>query len=248
MEAINITDLEKLSRTQFKIVVLALLGTGLVVGIRELAYRYVCKKKRIRTVPKTRKIFKRILKIRGGDTLVNLFELMANYIAEHGSFENFFGTWGIISSLSLVIQFLRLKPIVQWYILYKSVPGNLVKNWPLYKSENCSKFVSYCKDYRFQFLVQILTTEHLEKDERIRLFRTALEDLNFKDVVTITCFIAMLLFLYDSHIGIFYKIIDELIRLLKSGKISKKVARLLIRKLRRYGIYVDPTLVDMAEG
>lgn len=248
MEPINIIDLQRLSRTQFKIVVLALVGSGIVLGIRELAYRYVCKKKRIRTVPKTRKILKRILKIRGGETIANLFELMLNYIAEQGSLENFFGTWGIISSLSLLIQFLRLKPIVQWYILYQSVPSNLVKNWPLYKSENCLKFVSYCKDYRFQFLVQILTTEDLEKGERIRLFRKALEQLDFKDVVIITCFISLLLFLYDSHIGIFYKTIDELIRLLKSGKLSKKVARLIIRKLFRLGIYVDPRLVELAQG
>lgn len=59
------------------------------------------------------------------------------------------------------------------------------------------------------------------------------------------CVTFILYILATQNISGYYIFIKNLIKAIKEGKISRKIARLIIRKLRAQGILIDPELLEV---
>ena len=62
----------------------------------------------------------------------------------------------------------------------------------------------------------------------------------------ILCIIAILHIFSFTDVSNYYIMMRNLIKALKEGKISKRLARVIIRKLLRQGVEVDPELIMVA--
>lgn len=60
------------------------------------------------------------------------------------------------------------------------------------------------------------------------------------------CIISILHIFSITDISSYFILIQSLINAIKNGKISERLARLIIRKLIRLGISIDPELIDAA--
>jgi len=52
--------------------------------------------------------------------------------------------------------------------------------------------------------------------------------------------------LFNNHRSSFYLMMRSLIQDIREGKISKAMARFIIRKLRNKGVPIDPELAELA--
>lgn len=60
------------------------------------------------------------------------------------------------------------------------------------------------------------------------------------------CIIFILHIFATSDISSYFILMQNLIKAIKNGKISKRLARLIIRRLLRLNILVDPDLIEVA--
>ena len=63
----------------------------------------------------------------------------------------------------------------------------------------------------------------------------------------ILCLIPILLALSVQNPSSYFLLMKSLIQAIKEGRISKKIARLIVRKLLKKGTRVDPELLDLVK-
>ena len=105
--------------------------------------------------------------------------------------------------------------------------------------ENC--------DNAFRYMFSLLMDKELpynEKKELVRaVFRLQLD--NIKPLHLILCLIPILLILSTQNLAGYYLVLQNLIQAIKEGRISKAIARRIVRKLLKKGKFVDPELLDL---
>jgi hypothetical protein len=164
---------------------------------------------------------------------------------------------GMISATgSYIIKQIPLKAINTYVVT--SVPGALpATHGYKYIEKRMTVFddvgsihLQKCEE-NLQYLFTILqdSTVPFEEKERLTLailtkylnLNTPQGRLNF---VLCLVFIIYLLSIYAP--GSYHIILRKLIEAIKQGKISKKLARLIIRRLQRKGVLIEPELLDIA--
>ena len=106
-------------------------------------------------------------------------------------------------------------------------------------------------DQNLKYLFNILKDESIPPDDRKEIAQSILTKyLNLKTPFGrrnfALCIIFIIYILYTNHHSSFYIMMKSLIKAIREGKITKAMARLIIRKLRKKGVPIDPELVEIA--
>ena len=105
-------------------------------------------------------------------------------------------------------------------------------------------------DQNLKYLFDILDDETIPFEERKELAKSIfMKYLNLKTpsgrLNFVLCTVAIIYILFVNGHSSFYIAMRSLIKAIREGKISKAMARLLIRKLRRKGVPIDPELSEL---
>lgn len=102
-----------------------------------------------------------------------------------------------------------------------------------------------------EYLFEVLKDKNIPFYEKRRLTITLSSSLNLKTpeerAKFILCVVFVLVFLSGLNISGYHALLASLADAIRNGKISKKLGRLIIRKLLRKGLLVDPDLMDAVE-
>ena len=130
------------------------------------------------------------------------------------------------------------------------IEGSLVQNLLDKKSfirVNGEKiYLENCND-GLKYMLSILMDKELPYNEKKELvtyvFRVNL-DRN-KPLHLVLCLIPILLILATQNPASYFLVIKNLIQAIKEGRISKRIARIIVRNLLKKGKMVDPELLDL---
>ena len=78
------------------------------------------------------------------------------------------------------------------------------------------------------------------------MFRVHLDGIKPRNLIL--CLIPILLILAIQNPACYYLVIKNLIQAIKEGRISKRIARIIVRRLLKKGRMVDPELLDLIEN
>ena len=165
------------------------------------------------------------------------------FLAEHEL------TAGLLSSVSLAISQIPVTSIIT--CLRDSVPQNLShlekKKFILVKGREI--YLDQC-DQNLDYLFSILEDETIPFKEKKQIAHLILtEYLNLKTPFGrrnfVLCIVFILCILFTNHRSSFYLMIRSLIEAVREGKITKPMARFIVRKLRKKGVPIDPELAEL---
>ena len=135
--------------------------------------------------------------------------------------------------------------------LRDSVPQNLPdlekKKFILVGGEKI--YLDQC-DQNLKYLFDILEDETIPFEERKEIAHSVLTKyLNLKTQFGrrnfALCITFIIYILFTSRHSSFYLMMKSLIKAIREGKITKPMARLIVRKLRKQGVLVDPELAEI---
>ena len=105
-------------------------------------------------------------------------------------------------------------------------------------------------NHDFKYLVSVLSDKEIPyHDRRKKALMILNQQLNSKTLVSLvhflTCIVSILMiFTLLGDTTNLFLMMQNLLQLLKDGKVSKRVVRILIRKLIREGVPIDPELIE----
>ena len=230
-----------LCRRELKIIIFSTITGGI---LQILCKKYV--KNDTEVLNKYKETIKRIP--RGGETVVTvtIVQAILSFLAEHGL------TAGLISGIGIVIKEIPLTSLSTY--LRDSIPQNfshldkkkfiLVNNEKMYLDQ-CNENLSY--------LFNILQDETIPFEERKQISHSILTQyLNLKTSFGrrnfVLCIIFIIYILFSNYRSSFYIMMKNLIKAIKEDKITKPMARFIIRKLRKRGVPIDPELVELVKS
>lgn len=105
-------------------------------------------------------------------------------------------------------------------------------------------------DNSLEYLFKILQDDKIstkEKQQVVDKIMSRFLDLKtYKGRVnTVICIVAIALILSQTNFSSFYIFLQSLIKAVREGKISKVVARAILRKMKKNGIPVDPEFLEV---
>ena len=179
---------------------------------------------------------------RGGELLTGSFlaQAILSFLAEHGL------TAGLISSVSVIISRVPVRSIIIY--LSDAFPQNLPqlnkKKFIMFNGEK--RYLDVC-DQNMEYLLNVLESESIPFEERQKIARLALT--KYLDLTTLSgrinfvlCVAIIFSTLFTKDFSSFHILMNNLIEAIKQGKISKQIARLIVRKLRRDGLPISSEL------
>ena len=183
---------------------------------------------------------------RGGEIISGstaLVQAILSFLAEHGL------TAGLLSSVGVVISEIPITSISTW--LRDSVPQNLShlekKKFILVEGREID--LDQC-DQNLKYLFDILEDESIPFEERKEIAHSVLTKyLNLKTPFGrrnfVLCIVFIIYILFTNHRSSFYLMMKSLIKAIREGKITKPMARFIVRKLRKKGVPIDPELAEI---
>jgi hypothetical protein len=105
-------------------------------------------------------------------------------------------------------------------------------------------------DQNLKYLFDILEDETIPFEERKEIAHSVLTKyLNLKTPFGrrnfVLCIVFIIYILFTNRHSSFYIFMKSLIKAIREGKITKSMARLIIRKLRKKGVPIDPELAEI---
>jgi hypothetical protein len=101
-----------------------------------------------------------------------------------------------------------------------------------------------------EYLFKILEDETIPFEEKEKVARSILT--KYLDLKTpfgrrnfALCIICIIYILFTNRHSSFYLMMRSLIKAIREGKIKKSMARLIVRKLRKKGVPIDPELIEI---
>lgn len=191
--------------------------------------------------PESKKIIPRGGEIISGSAA--LTQAILSFLAEHGL------TAGLLSSTSVVISRIPITSISR--CLRDAVPQNLShlekENFILVEGRKI--YFDQC-DQNLKYLFDILEDETIPFAERKKIAHSVLTKyLNLKTpsgrLNFVLCMVFIISILFTKHRSSFYAMMRSLIKAIREGKITKPMARVMIRKLRKAGVTIDPELAEL---
>lgn len=182
-----------------------------------------------------------------GDEIISgstaLGQAILSFLAQHGL------TTGLLSSIGVVISRILISAL-STYLRY-SVPQNLshLEKKKFILVEGRKIYLDQC-DQKLKYLFDILEDETIPFEERKKIARSVLTNyLNLKTpsgrLNFVLCIVSIIYILFTNHHSSFYLMMTSLIKAIREGKISKPMARFIVRKLRNKGVPIDPELAEL---
>lgn len=184
--------------------------------------------------------------IASGSAAVAVVQTILSFLAEHGL------TTGLLSGIGVAISKMPITSIST--CLRESVPQNLShldkKKYILIKGEKI--YLNQC-DQNLKYLFDILEDETIPYEERKQVAHSILtEYLNLKTPVGrrnfVLCIVFIIYIFFINHRSSFHIMMKNLIKAIQEGKITRPMARLIVRKLRKKGISIDPKLAELVNS
>lgn len=172
-----------------------------------------------------------------------LAQAILSFLAEHGL------TAGLISSTGVVISRIPVTLISTY--LHNVLPQNLShlekKKFIMVGGEKI--YLDQC-DPNLKYLFKIVRDETIPFEEKKKVAHSILTQyLNLKTQSGrrnfVLCIVSIISILATTHNSSFYIMMQSLIKAIREGKISKAMARLIVRRLENKGILIDPELADI---
>ena len=170
-------------------------------------------------------------------------QVVLNFLAKKGLLA------GVLTGGGIVISKIPATAISTY--LRDAFPQNLPelekKKFILVNGEKI--YLDQC-DQNLEYLFKILEDPAVPFEEKEKLARSILtkyldlRTLNGRITFTL-CIVFILYILSIQNPSSFYILMKNLINAIREGKISKAVGRLIIRRLRKKGIAVDPELIEV---
>ena len=177
-----------------------------------------------------------------------LVQTILSFLAEHGL------AAGLISTSSGVL--INKIPVTA---IAKYIGDSLPQNLPdLEKARLKEQFILVDRekiyfdpcDQNLKYLSKILEDKTIPFEEKEKVARSILTKyLNLKTQSGrrnfVLCIVFIIYILSIQNPSSFYIMMQSLIKAIREGKISKVMGRLIVRRLRKKGILVDPELADI---
>ena len=191
--------------------------------------------------PESKEIFPRGGEIVSGSAA--LAQVILSFLAEHGL------TAGLLSSIVVVISGIPLTSIST--CLRYSVPQNLanLEEKKFILVEGRKIYLDQC-DQTLKYLFDVLEDETIPFEERKEIAHSVLiKYLNLKTPFGrrnfVLCIVFIIYILFTNHHSSFYLMMRSLIKAIREGKITKPMARFIVRKLIKKGVPIDPELAEL---
>nr|YP_009029129.1 hypothetical protein [Cylindrotheca closterium]AGH28660.1 hypothetical protein [Cylindrotheca closterium] len=175
-----------------------------------------------------------------------LGQLILHFLAENGL------TTGALSGFGIVISKIPITSLST--AIRKSSVQNMghLDKYRFVMGDGKIIYIDQC-DQNIKYLLEILEDETIPFTEKRELAEKILsKHLNLNTINGRRNFVLCIVFIfymlsinYNSN---FYILMQSLINAIREGKISRAMARLIVRKLKKYGILVDPELVDLVKS
>ena len=194
-------------------------------------------------------IIRRIIKhLRGGqfqEKLVEvLFRLMLKKLIKLAAARGV--EFGVSLGTGIAFAVTPKKALVK--VIEGALPQNLLDKKSFIQVNGEKVYLENCEN-GFKYMFSILMDKELPYNEKKELvtyiFRVNLD--KSKPLKLVLCLIPMLLILATQNPASYFLVIKNLIQAIKEGKISKRVARIIVRRLLKEGKMVDPELLDIIE-
>lgn len=135
--------------------------------------------------------------------------------------------------------------LIKW--LNDASPANLDSN-KVIALDTVLEGLESCEN-NLEYLCLVLKESSISIEEKKDVTKKVLAKfIDFKShngrLKFILCIVSILFFMFNTNISNFYLLMQALKEAVRKGKISKAVARLILRRLRRKGIPVDPDFVE----
>ena len=228
-----------LSKKEIRIFILCT-GTGAILQI--LSKRYLKNHPEyLKNSPEPEAI--KIVPPGGADIVVNpIVAAVLRFLAEHGL------TAGAISSVLGIIAAVPTTALST--CLRDALPQHLLKDKKFVLANGNKIYLDNC-DENLSYLFDILLSDKIPFDEKRKKAYASLT--NYLDLKTlagrrnfILCVVVIFYILATKDLSSFYVMMQSLIKAVREGRISKAMARIIIRRLRKKGLPVDPELVELA--
>lgn len=183
---------------------------------------------------------------RGGEFAsgsVALAQVLLSFLAEHGL------TAGFLSSIGVMISQTPIPSLST--CLSESVPQNLSHlEKKKYILVNGSKiYLDQCNQ-NLKYLFTVLEDETVPFNDKKETAHSVLTKyLNLKTPSGrrnfVLCIVLIVSLLFSNQRSSFYLMMKSLIKAVREGKITKPMARFMVRKLRKKGVPIDPELAEL---
>ena len=231
-----------LTRTDVKILIVCTAAGGI---LQILSKNYIKKNPEIlNNLPESKEVIPR-----GGVTeKVILGKLIVktilSFLAEHGL------TAGLLSGACVVVGKIPFTAISTY------IDNSLPQNLPHLNRKKFSIIVDgqelildQC-DQNLKYLFKILEDNEIPLEEKRKVARSVINKyLNLTTVMGrcnfVICIVSILYILSNNDYSSFYIMMKNLIAAIRSGKISKAMGRLIVRRLKKKNVLIDPELLDL---
>ena len=231
-----------LSRNDVKILIVCTAAGGI---LQILSKNYIKKNPEIfNALPESKEVIPR-----GGVTeKVIVAKLIAktilSFLADHGL------TTGLLSGAFVVVGQIPFTAIGTY------IDNSLPQNLPHLNRKKFSIVVDgqelildQC-DQSLKYLFKILEDDQIPLQEKRKVARSVIN--KYLNLTTVTgqcnfviCIVSILYILSNNNYSSFYIMMQNLIAAIRSGKISKAMGRLIVRRLKKKNVLIDPELLDL---
>lgn len=107
-------------------------------------------------------------------------------------------------------------------------------------------------DRTFEYMFQVLINKDIPFEHKKEMsFKILMDHVDLKTTAGrirfVWCIISIIHIFARTDISSYFILMQNLIKAIKSGKIPKRLARLIIRRLLRLQVVVDPELIEVAD-
>ena len=223
-----------------------IIGTAVGGILQILAQQYIKNNPELfqelqKQLPKSKKRTPRWFIPRGGEFIstMTLLQLIIAYIGDYGVKTGLFCSLAVLlagtpkDEIALTIRNAMVQIPHETFVL---VDGEKI-------------YLDEC-DKPLEYLFSILDDESIPFEER----RKAAHSILTKHLSINTrsgrrnlalCLIFIIYILFKNKTSSFYLIMKGLIEAVREGKITKRVARIIVRRLKRKGVPIDPELIEL---
>lgn len=180
---------------------------------------------------------------RGGALPASAIHAILAFLAEHGL------TTGVVSGFGIATAKLPITTIST--IIRKSSVQNMshLDKYQFVLRDGRILHIDQC-DPSIKYLLEMLDDETIPFGDRKELALSILtKHLNLKTINGrrnfVLCIVFVLWTMSTKYGSNFHILMKSLIKAIREGRITRAMGRLIVRKLRKYGVLIDPELVEL---
>jgi hypothetical protein len=181
-----------------------------------------------------------------GVNIREIAQIVIKFLAENGLLA------GLLGGTGAAISQIPTKQLAK--SLDNSMPQNLagLEKKKLIIINGKTIYLDMC-DQAYEYLFKILEDPEIPFEEKQKFTAAVLNNFTsdlkpmLRRVSFVICMVVLLYILSQRSTSGFYVLLSNLIQAIKDGRISKNVAKTIVRRLRRKGVPVDPELLELVK-